>query len=1296
MLYSNLLLQRMDTDTTLTDFEGYRAFDLYNTTVEGTKPPRESSTGRTELYTWGANRNAALGVGDADDRAHAEHVSLKRSDRGVSPNVMESLSFRLQPASVRSVSMSKLHTVVVTNEPRGNVRTCGFASAGRLGPVKGQHTQYALLPIQQLDQTIVSVATGQDHTLALTDTGVIYSWGLNRFSQLGYTVEVTVGTRVDEPIQSTPRAITGPLKKEIVLGVAACKTASACWTETSVYTWGKNSGQLGYDKAAQPIQFVPRLVTRVNKPVTMLSMTDTAMACLLITKDVILLYNDGHIRINFPAQGFPSEIQAYRPPQAINNASIAKVVSLDNLFAAISSNGEIFTFSPPVDGEAGLGKDKGVIKPQRVWALRKQWSAVRDAALGSDGSLIVCTESGHVFVRTRNPRGQSAILKSSAGAKSFKFQRMPYIQRAVGVLANDTGAMAALRMEFRPQPVQITGNSLAQDLLAIRPWMKYRRVGAEDGKRVEPSVQLPAPESASPAPLLPTDEENDSAEDAAIESDVQAVLGLWEILVQDKLSRQRYGGRGLFERGDALAHGADLLVRVQSGAEFPVHRAILAARCPALAELLSGRKGLLDRDSNMSVKLRLPAGSSTDLPRLVISSGHSLAVLILLHYLYSDQLLAIWDNRVVRRVQAPLALGGLQPAQIVRDLQGLARVLGLSHLDDVLRSATKRVPQPTLVRDMITLFHESQSATSAASDFGPDVVLQLADREVLTHSVVLRARTTFFASFFDMEEWTEERWSEDGTITLNLAHLRWREMEYVLRFMCCGEEGEMFEKLESIESVDGLLDFMFDVMSAANELLLDQLLLICSDILLKYVNLNNVCSVLADAAYLHCLPLVESLHRYLAVNIEPLLESRLLDDLTPRLIKDLSRDVQLLQLEKSPVSRSERLVREAMSKNEAWLAEQDIPHPIIPRTANKGSPRLSPKMSRRPSIPSSPLTSPTVRPNSSSRASQLTMSGDDLFVMDDVPALNLDTAGGDAGASDSVLRGSPWRKTTSAPKVDMKSILAEAEGSKLAASSAASVSKQPSRDRNVTTPVQHPSGSPGISRQGSSGPWRSQVAVSVVATASPARWTEFPVAGAPFAPATPRVKPVQPSPPLGRQSASISVPPPPPHPGLGPVITPSKQSPAKNGTPSTRGVASSGSAWTLPPVQPVVQPSGPTPSFAAIQYAQEQQDSASTKDVRSLKEIQAEEQSRREEEAFLKWWAAEEERIRLEESGVAAVPAKPQRPKKTKSDSRPKAKSAAKEKAPNAPVDGQNGTRKPRPSRNRKASSNPSANSNTL
>ena len=150
----------------------------------------------------------------------------------------------------------------------------------RLGPGGGQYTQPSLLPAIKLppntEIVFTAIALGQDHTLALTSDGTVFSWGLGRFSQLGYEVPSPY-------IQSLPRVIAGPLRRERVRGIAACRSASAGWTDTLLYTWGKNNGQLGYDKNATPVQTVPRIVPKVSKPVISVALNVGVGCCMTIS-----------------------------------------------------------------------------------------------------------------------------------------------------------------------------------------------------------------------------------------------------------------------------------------------------------------------------------------------------------------------------------------------------------------------------------------------------------------------------------------------------------------------------------------------------------------------------------------------------------------------------------------------------------------------------------------------------------------------------------------------------------------------------------------------------------------------------------------------------------------------------------------------------------------------------------------------------------------------------------------------------------------------------------------------------
>jgi hypothetical protein len=80
---------------------------------------------------------------------------------------------------------------------------------------------------------------------------------------------------------------------------------------------------------------------------------------------------------SFPIHAFPTGIEPYRPPHSIKDSQISKITCCDDTFAALSSNGEVFTFSAPSstsDTNPGEGR---AFKPQRVWALRKKFSAVK-------------------------------------------------------------------------------------------------------------------------------------------------------------------------------------------------------------------------------------------------------------------------------------------------------------------------------------------------------------------------------------------------------------------------------------------------------------------------------------------------------------------------------------------------------------------------------------------------------------------------------------------------------------------------------------------------------------------------------------------------------------------------------------------------------------------------------------------------------------------------------------------------------------------------------------------------------
>jgi hypothetical protein len=127
-------------------------------------------------------------------------------------------------------------------------------------------------------------------------------------------------------------------------------------------------------------------------------MSSTTLCVLLApSQEVLCISNDVSFKINFPVQAFPPFVtRPYIPSGAPPRTSIVKIVSCedigttvglssgsqglvsgtDSVFAALTAYGDVFTWSPGQHLEQSNQATTSV-KPQRVWALKKQMGIVK-------------------------------------------------------------------------------------------------------------------------------------------------------------------------------------------------------------------------------------------------------------------------------------------------------------------------------------------------------------------------------------------------------------------------------------------------------------------------------------------------------------------------------------------------------------------------------------------------------------------------------------------------------------------------------------------------------------------------------------------------------------------------------------------------------------------------------------------------------------------------------------------------------------------------------------------------------
>ena len=498
-----------------------------------------------------------------------------------------------------------------------------------------------------------------------------------------------------------------------MIGVAASRYHSAAFTADSLFTWGKNNGQLGYSTLATPIQASPRKVTAITAPIKQMCATEVATVCLLEGGEVLVLHRDGNFRLNFPMTRFAASVQVYRPPSVSSRPTIFKVVGSGSTFLALSSMGDVFSWhleNPSMEVPNSTPTSGRDVKPVRIWEDRKTFTAVTDACIAND-TIVIATRSGHVYVRSRKKELTSVKgfeLRTGASSANtvgkrgaYKFTRVSNLQRVVSVAVSSSGGFAAIRADAPLLSVRHAGEPLSDSLLGLLPY--YRRLADEDGT------------ANGEGPLDPQSATVEDDEDDSIEYDTAWLNKICRIMVKWEPTWSV-----------ASAAGSDLLVVAElGGIKVPAQSAILAARSPVLADALSGKK------SGSPLKVSR-SGTTT----LLLPKCSHITVLLLLHYLYSDMIPAIYDGRLYAKMHAAYPSLELRVADIKSELHNIAQLLQLPSLLHALRSYGKAIPPPSLSEDLVRISNNERTA---------DVVLETDGKDFKCHSVVLRARSPFFA-----------------------------------------------------------------------------------------------------------------------------------------------------------------------------------------------------------------------------------------------------------------------------------------------------------------------------------------------------------------------------------------------------------------------------------------------------------------------------------------------------------------------------------------------------------------------
>lgn len=187
-------------------------------------------TDEGKCYTWGYNYYGELGNGFSGESYNKfTPISVSQSN--------------LNGKSLKTISTGSYHSLILTND--GLIFTFGDNTYGQLGTGSSGALAFSSMPVQVNNsifngKSIVTVAGGEYHSIALANDGTLYSWGNNYYGQLGN------GTNTNSSIPVTV-STSGILNGKKIVAIAAGEYHNlALSSDGLVYAWGNNYyGQLG-------------------------------------------------------------------------------------------------------------------------------------------------------------------------------------------------------------------------------------------------------------------------------------------------------------------------------------------------------------------------------------------------------------------------------------------------------------------------------------------------------------------------------------------------------------------------------------------------------------------------------------------------------------------------------------------------------------------------------------------------------------------------------------------------------------------------------------------------------------------------------------------------------------------------------------------------------------------------------------------------------------------------------------------------------------------------------------------